>query len=191
MNTASGGHAAQVRSDKATARMTPDEREQLEAAAARAGLGLGGYSIEAVLRLADQTDRPRRRRRRSPWTRTRRCSAPGGEPTCHRAGTATTSTRRSRGGTAPGAGLVPMGLAEAVQLTNGVARRVGALAYEHCQRRNLERRRPRRRSPGCVRLARPLQDPRVGAEVGWHHGGHPLSSEPARRDRERFQQPSG
>ena len=128
-------HAAQVRSDKATARMTPDERERLEAAAARVGLRLGGYLVEAGLRLADQTD---------PAPPSLAAAVEGGDRAMLGAWVEASRLLRQYGNNVNQAvalwhrtrgGAMPAGLAEAVALTNGVARKVDGLVDEHRRRR--------------------------------------------------------
>ena len=127
-------HAAQVRTDKASARMTPGERETLEAAAARVGLRLGGYLVEAGLRLADQADPAPvpvpavvgvDRALLEAWV--------DASVLLRQYGTNVNQSvklwHRSRGGP------MPAGLAEAVELTNVVARRVDVLVAEYRRRR--------------------------------------------------------
>jgi hypothetical protein len=129
-------HAAQVRSDKATARMTPDERVKLEAAAARVGLRLGGYLVEAGLRLADETNPAppslvasaavgRDRAMLGAWEEANRLLRQYG----NNVNQAVALWHRTHGG------AMPAGLIDAVQLTNGVARRVDGLVDEHRRRR--------------------------------------------------------
>jgi len=128
-------HAAQVRTDKTSARITPSEREKLEAAAARVGLRLGGYLVEAGLRLADQADPAPvvvpvpavvgvDRALLEAWVDASVLLRQYG----NLVNQSVALWHRSRGGP------MPAGLAEAVELTNVVARRVDVLVAEYRRR---------------------------------------------------------